>query len=1041
MLIEKRSFEGGCNGDLSPRVLPTNVMLNCMNARVGVTEFGRDNRVENIPGTTAISQSVRPPYGTDQTIGAVSDNDRNRILYFNHNSLGFHGIYCLDYSAPTTPIIYAVLYDTQVTGGLGFSKTSRIDRDAGIVGNLLYWTDNLNQPRRINIDAGIKTNHSSYVTSVAAYSWPMTQSVIALIRRPFGLALTATKVTDGTITNNFIYNFAGQAAAQLTYRDSERSVWGSTSPMVNFNYSTDTFNAIDFAFDINEDFDQDVQIVRLAVRFGNDPNLFVIKTWNKAVTSEAAEITAHNAGSQALTFRFKNDVDGIAVGNADSVKPEDSVPLTAKTLTPFNNRLALSNYVVGYDTPTSTSLTAGVTTSSTVATVSRVYKSFSSYQISIRFRDYYGRKSAVVTRSVCIANIADRNYDYLTYTTAITWALSNVNALTEIPSWAYYYDILTTKNLRTRNFIQAQSFVTQYAKKQSDGTYTYQNNYSGSVDALAVSAYFLIQQGIGYTFSEGDLARIYVNGSATVNEVIVTGQDGSNILLKPVNLGDLTTQPQLLYGIYSPYKKAEDEAYFTTGQEYLITNPGTASRAYATTSGSILGDVYRLSTTVPFPPTAFTYMAESMSPNNTIVWNRWTNIYGEANFESILGQTSKTNFVKWSNPTIPGSATNGLSTFDALDEKSLPLSMGDISKIQVANKVTEEGNIMLAIGEKETASLYLGEVQLVGASANAFIASSPGVIGTVNILKGSYGTKNKESVIEYLGLVFWLDIVNGCFVQYSQAGLEPVSRYGMSRFFQRYCSEYQEASTGNLDNINGFHHTPTAIDPFNKEVLCTLPGLIYENYATTLPSYSAVPSYATSIVNRFDIFDSLGKSMAFSFEKNKWGSNFQFMAEQYAYLNNQLFAFKNGSAYTHNTDTTNWNTFYGVQQPMRICFTANYNPSLLRVLNNIAIEGTAAPNFTVALTAIPNIQVSDLAATDYTNQEGVYYATFLMDRLDPNASGTADQKLYTGSPLTDFSIFVMAEFAQYTGLSWVQFVDIGYSAARGQKQIINVINK
>ena len=374
--------------------------------------------------------------------------------------------------------------------------------------------------------------------------------------------------------------------------------------------------------------------------------------------------------------------------------------------------------------------------------------------------------------------------------------------------------------------------------------------------------------------------------------------------------------------------------------------------------------------------------------------------------------------------------------------------MGAINKLQLATKVAEEGKIMLAIGERETASLYLGEVQLVGASQNAFVASSPGVIGTVNILKGSFGTINPESVIEYLGLVFWIDVLNGVLVQYSAAGLEPISRYKMSRFFKRYCKDYLDASTGNLDNINGFHHIPMGVDVFHKEVLTTLPGLIYENYAATLPSYSSVPEYATSIINRFDIYDSLAKTMAFQYEENKFGSNFEFMPEMYAYLQNIMFGFKNGLPYTFNTNTTNWNTFFGVEYPVRLCFTGNLNPSLLKVLNNVSIEGNQSiPNFTVAMTNIPNIQVSDLAyyslsdINDWTNNESILDASFYGDRLDPNQSGTADEKLYTGSSLTDFSIFVMCEWQIYDQLMWVNCINIGYSASKGNNNTINVINR
>lgn len=271
----------------------------------------------------------------------------------------------------------------------------------------------------------------------------------------------------------------------------------------------------------------------------------------------------------------------------------------------------------------------------------------------------------------------------------------------------------------------------------------------------------------------------------------------------------------------------------------------------------------------------------------------------------------------------------------------------------------------------------------------------------------------------------------------------------MSRFFKRYCKDYLDASTGNLDNINGFHHIPMGVDVFHKEVLTTLPGLIYENYAATFPSYSSVPEYATSIINRFDIYDSLAKTMAFQYEENKFGSNFEFMPEMYAYLQNIMFGFKNGLPYTFNTNTTNWNTFFGVEYPVRLCFTGNLNPSALKVLNNIVAESNTIPNFTVAYTDFPNIQISDLAywtpsnLNDWTDMGGLFDADFFKDRISPNSviGGTADEKMLNGDDLTDFVFKVMMEFQSYDSLIFCNFVDISYSISKGNKQVLNPINK
>lgn len=1035
MLIEKRNFLKGQNGDLFSRLLTDGESLNLMNCRMSVSEQGRYGRLESIPGTTLVSQSVYPPYGTAQTLGSGIDYQRGRILYANYNSHGDNAIYCWDYH---NDIVYAVLYDSQVTGGLGFSKTSRINRNMEVVGDMLYWTDDLNSPRRINIEAGIKMNHASYSTTVTPYSWPMNQSVINLIRRPYGLPVVATKINSGGLGVNFISEFAGQFACILVYRDGEESVVSVPSAMTNFNISTDTYNDVQITFPLAETFDQDVQKIQLLVRYENTPDYFIIKEWNKSNATDLAEIIAHNNGITNLTYNFYNNETGVAIGEAKSVKDSDSIGLTVKTLRYAQQRLFLGNYTKGYNTPTTTSLTGSISVNPSDPASATSLKSYSSWQIGVVFKDNSKRRSSVVTNAACIVTSSDRSFSSVPYS-SIAWALSNSGALNEIPDWAYYYDIVITKNLRTRYFLQSAAMAIHYVRKNTDGTFSYQTNYASDVYGISVNIGFLLSiQNIGYVADKDDVCRLYLGNTSTVYEMRVIDQDGGqNIIIAAKNIGNLNPQPGAFFEIYTPYLPSDNETFYTTGQTYKITNPGTSLRVYSTVGGVIDGDITRINTSVVLTPGY-----EKMSPS-LVNPGKWLQFYGESNFQLQLGQVDKKDFFSWSNPIILGTQVNGLSSFEPLNEKQLPSPSGELTQLMLANKVTDmgQGNIMLAICENETISLYLGESQLMAAAKQGDVATISDVVGSMNVLVGSRGTTLQETVINIYGLVFFYDILNGVFVQYSVNGLEDVSRYNMSRFFKKYASDYLAASANNLDNINGFHHIPTAVDPFNKEILCTLPALIYENYADVLPSYSGVvPSYATSIINRFDIYDRLGKTMAFSFEENKWGSNYSFMGEWYEYLDNQMVGFKNGLPYKFNSDTTNYNNFFGTTYPIRICLTGNLNSSLLKVLNNIAIEGSVAPDYTVALTATPNQQITDLVSSDYTNQEGVFYSYFFMDRIDPNGTGTADQKLYNGSPLTDFSIFVMLEFSTFTGLQWVQFVNVGYSASRGQKQILNIVN-
>jgi hypothetical protein len=113
-------------------------------------------------------------------------------------------------------------------------------------------------------------------------------------------------------------------------------------------------------------------------------------------------------------------------------------------------------------------------------------------------------------------------------------------------------------------------------------------------------------------------------------------------------------------------------------------------------------------------------------------------------------------------------------------------------------------------------------------------------------------------------------------------------------------------------------------------------------------------------------------------------------------------------------------------------------------LCNISVEGNKIPDFVVAMANYPNIQITDLASSDevWEDQEGVFYATFMGDRLSPNVSGTVENKLFTGDQLKDFSIFVMCEWSDvHSDLFYCNFINIGYEQSRGQKKITEVVNK
>lgn len=1035
--FEKKYFAAsdcGLNADDVDAIIGINQWVNLENARVGTTDKGVTGVIETIGGTLTLSEAQ--PSVTFICIGAAVDSPNNRFIYFLYNKYTpDHKIMCYD---DNDKQVYTVLLSSQVTGGLNFSK-DYIIHSARVVGNLLYWTDNLNEPRRINVEAALKLNNPSYNTDVEAYTSPLAQSVIKIIRRPPGRVLSTSPVTEG-IKPNFIKYFAGQFAIRYIYRDGEISVPGPPSTMVNYRLSVsnpsgavvDTSDAIDIEINTpaldGEYIEQDVQIVQYLVRYNNQPEYFVIKEWNKSNAIDAAQISAYNAGG-ALSFRFYNDASMAAISNADSVKPYDSVPLLSKSLELGLSRLFLGNNLLGYNTPTTTSLTATMSTPGVVSMGTEIWKPYSTYQLGIRFRDNEKRSSGVVTNDSLVITVPDRgDFNDNSFSQYIDFVLSNTNALTEIPDWAYYYDILITKNLRTRFFVQWMPNFIRYAIKNNDGTFTYNTSYSSNVYGVGVDTAALAAQGQGVVYTQGDRIRFYLTGLSIMPfDLEVIGQDGNYIITRPFNFGTTTSSSLLdmLVEYYTPYFPSENEIFYSTAASYRVSAPGTDMRQYSTLSGQLEGDTFFISRLTQILSIA--YYTVCMSPSDDR-WRDWFDTYGDANIVTMLGQIRKTSSVKWSNTLIEGSLVNGLSTFDALDEKLLPKNMGSIQKLQQTSKVQQQGNIMLAIGEDETASLYLGEVQVVGSDSNAFLASSPNVVGTVNVLKGSFGTTHPESVSEYRGNVYWWDDNNSRIIQYSSAGLYPISNYKMTRYWKQFTETFNSLTSDEIENLGGRPFVFTTVDPYHDELLISVPKLL------STPPKGYLPDYPSEVYP-FDIWDGIGKTIVFKVgtSPNFWQGSYSFNPEYFVTLGSNLYSFKNGQLFLHN-QTNNYNRFYddGNKYISKVMMVYNKEPNIPKLYNSIKVEANIIPNITYFRSESPYIQGSDLMDFDYTNLEGLYYATIYRNKIQPTATGYNTDGLLTGEKIKTYALKTLIRFNIVNNVPvQLRFVTLNYILSKG----------
>ena len=161
------NFTGGrMNKDIDDRLLPENEYRNAINLQISKSENSDVGALQTILGNELVVNFNTLTGSTDlDCIGYFVDTSNNRVFLFLTN-----------YTSPSTPpyysptadnyiYVYNVLQNTYIKlvegAFLNFSKNSPII-GVNLLEDLLFWTDNRNQPRKINVTRAL--NSSTYYT-------------------------------------------------------------------------------------------------------------------------------------------------------------------------------------------------------------------------------------------------------------------------------------------------------------------------------------------------------------------------------------------------------------------------------------------------------------------------------------------------------------------------------------------------------------------------------------------------------------------------------------------------------------------------------------------------------------------------------------------------------------------------------------------------------------------------------------------------------------------------------------------------------------
>lgn len=165
MDADKKIFIG-LNSDDEERNLASGEYRDALNCRISVTEGASGGAVENIRGTleTNVEFVSTSAY---TAIGAYERRDGTAISFINNNSEDDHRICLYDPSSSTAGDSEILLQNDPngVTDILNFNSQKRIT-GVDMVGDDLFWTDNYNAVRHINVDRASRYNKAISVEIV-----------------------------------------------------------------------------------------------------------------------------------------------------------------------------------------------------------------------------------------------------------------------------------------------------------------------------------------------------------------------------------------------------------------------------------------------------------------------------------------------------------------------------------------------------------------------------------------------------------------------------------------------------------------------------------------------------------------------------------------------------------------------------------------------------------------------------------------------------------------------------------------------------------
>ena len=343
--IQKNFIKGRMNKSVDERLVPQGEYIDALNVRLGSTEGTEIGAVENSKGNSLLVQLTYlglPLTSNARCIGAYEDGANETIYWFVHDQANV--------TSPTEKVDMIVSFNIQTsilfyhvisTSVLNFSKDFLIN-GIDLIGDLLFFTDNLNPPRKINVNR-------NYLQPIAGIDQITEQDIGVILAPP----LNAPELEQIQIAGeeNYMDDLFLSFAYRWQYEDGEYSAISPftrtafTPGPFQINYDTynndgmkNIFNSVNVSFETGG---RNVKDIDVLFKFSTSQSINVIERYNK--------IDQGWLDNTIQTIQFTNKKIYTALPEEQLLRLYDNVPRVAQALTIMGNRLMFGNYVDGYD--------------------------------------------------------------------------------------------------------------------------------------------------------------------------------------------------------------------------------------------------------------------------------------------------------------------------------------------------------------------------------------------------------------------------------------------------------------------------------------------------------------------------------------------------------------------------------------------------------------------------------------------------------------------------------------------------------------------